>query len=62
MTYSEGAKFIGRGADIELGGLSIYVTVTDFKQSYGKDRWLVSPVCGKGEIWVENVTVRDEQE
>ena len=30
--------------------------VRDFKQSYGKDRWLVEPVAGSGSTWVEKIT------
>ncbi len=36
-------------------GFEIWVEIKDFKQSYGRDRWLVTPASGKGEAWVENI-------
>jgi len=39
---------------INLGGLEIGVVIMDIKQVWGKTRFLVSPVTGKGEVWVEN--------
>lgn len=36
-------------------GFTITVKILDYKHSYGRDRWLVSPVSGKGEAWVENI-------
>jgi hypothetical protein len=36
-----------------MDGLEIPVTVTDHKTAYGRDRWLVAPVGGKGQRWVE---------
>ena len=36
-------------------GFTIIVEILDFKQSYGRNRWLVKPVSGQGEAWVENV-------
>lgn len=38
---------------ISLGGLTVEVTVLDYKNSWGKDRWLVTPVAGEGQTWVE---------
>ena len=36
-------------------GFEILVEIIDFKQSYGRDRWLVRPVEGKGKAWVEKI-------
>ncbi len=58
-TLKEQADTIGRKAQIELGGLLIYVTVLDFKNSYGKDRWQVAPEAGIGAIWVEGIELID---
>lgn len=44
---------IGKKGSISMDGLSIEVKVVDFKQSYGRDRWLVTPVSGKGQKWIE---------
>ena len=44
-------------AYIEYKGLEIEVEVKDHKNSYGKDRCLVTPISGKGEVWMENVSI-----
>lgn len=41
------------GASFDGKGLLVEVTVLDYKTSWGKDRWLVTPVAGSGQIWVE---------
>lgn len=38
-------------------GISIEVEVLDFKVSYGQNRWLVKPVAGDGQCWVEQITL-----
>ena len=38
---------------IPFGTLMVKVMVLDYKQAYGKDRWLVTPVAGDGQVWVE---------
>jgi len=54
MTYKEKAERIGKGARVSFGKLKIEVTVLDYKYTYGRDRWLVAPVSGSGEIWIES--------
>lgn len=49
----ENLKNIGRKAYIQVGGLDVEVVIKDFKNSYGKNRWLVVPTSGRGEVWVE---------
>jgi len=49
-------EFVGKAATVKLGGLVVEVTVIDVKNSYGRDRYLISPVSGTGEIWVEAIT------
>lgn len=48
------AKWLHKKVHVYLGGLSIAVVIMDIKQAYGKNRFLVSPAQGKGEIWVES--------
>lgn len=55
MTLKEMQKFINRKVHIFLGGLRVAVVVMDVKMAYGKARYLVSPVTGTGEIWVEAI-------
>lgn len=52
------SQYVGKFGVISLGGLEIDVAIMDVKQSYGKSRFLVSPVTGKGTIWVENVILQ----
>lgn len=49
-------KNVGKRAFVALGKFKVEVEIKDYKRSYGQDRWLVSPVAGSGEAWVENVT------
>lgn len=46
---------IGKKGSIYVGGLRVAVKVLDVKISYGKPRWLVTPVEGADEVWVESV-------
>ncbi len=55
MDYAKIAKVIGSKVTIELGGLKVAVKVLNYKNSYGRDRWKVTPVSGSGEIWVEKL-------
>lgn len=50
-------KYVGKKATINCAGLQIEVNIVDVKMSYGKERFKVSPVAGKGEVWVEQVTL-----
>lgn len=60
MDYERVAKIIGHRAIIEISSLKIEVEVLNYKQSYGKDRWLVQPVAGSGQIWMENIVMAEE--
>ena len=35
------------------GGMAVEVELVDFKNSYGRNRWLIKPVAGTGEVWTE---------
>ncbi len=48
---------IGKKGFISVGGMTVGIEILDFKVSYGKERWLVKPVVGKGEVWVEEVDI-----
>ena len=50
-------QFVGKKGTIKAGGMIVEVEIKDYKNSYGRDRFLVSPVTGKGEVWVEQVTL-----
>jgi len=56
----EKLKLIGQTVHIHIKfrkqkGLKIKVKILDYKSSYGNDRYLVTPVEGSGEVWVENI-------
>ena len=55
MKGSEIINYIGKQGWIEFGKLMVDVKILDYKRSYGRDRWLVTPVSGSGQVWVENV-------
>lgn len=54
-TFNELQQYINRKMDINLGGLRVSIVILDIKMSYGRTRFLVSPVAGKGEVWVESI-------
>lgn len=52
MTVSELALYIGAQGTIVIDKLHVQVKIIDAKTSYGQDRFLVTPIYGKGEQWV----------
>ncbi len=50
-------EYIGKKVSVPLGGVWVNMKVVDVKQAYGKDRFLVIPVEGSGEVWVEKVNL-----
>lgn len=51
-------KFVGKkGYIVIIGGMMVDVKIKDVKNSYGRTRYLVTPVQGSGEAWVENITM-----
>lgn len=48
-------EMVGKKAKIRSGALLFNVRVLDYKRSYGKDRWLVEPTDGTGQMWVEQL-------
>jgi len=49
---------VGKTGTINVNGLIVEVTIKDYKNSYGRDRFLVTPVAGKGEVWTELVIIK----
>lgn len=35
--------------------VNVRVLILDIKQSYGRTRYLIRPVAGEGEMWVEKI-------
>jgi hypothetical protein len=54
MTHLEAAALINKPAIWNAGnGLSFRVSIKDIKRSYGCTRYLVAPIDGSGETWVQ---------
>ena len=47
---------VGDTGYVECNGLTVSGKITDYKNSYGKDRFEVTPLQGSGRVWIENVT------
>lgn len=60
METTEKVKKLGTIAIIKMDKIFVNVYIVNFKSSYGRDRWLVKPVSGSGEVWVENVIFTEE--
>lgn len=54
MTTLDLSPHIGTLATWHINGLSISVTIRDCKRSYGRTRYLIAPVAGQGEVWVQD--------
>lgn len=55
MTAQDFVALLGRTGTIRLNDLSLKVKVKDVKEVWGKVRYLVTPLAGAGEQWMENV-------
>ena len=45
-------KWFHRKVNIILGGLTVSVVIMDIRTAWGRTQFQVSPVAGKGDIWV----------
>jgi len=54
-TQNQVASMVGKVGHVFVGGLKVKVFIDDYKFTYGRDRYLVRPVEGSGEIWIEHV-------
>lgn len=52
-TKAKVEQYVGKQGWYSVGAMKIKVEIMDYKNSYGKDRWLVKPVAGRGEVWTE---------
>lgn len=49
-------KYMNKKAYAFLGGLKVEVTITNIKQVWGKERFLITPISGSGAVWTECVS------
>lgn len=62
MTAAEMAKYIGKRATVSGSGTTKFeVEIVDVKERWGILRFLVTPVAGSGESWVEHVNMMNER-
>jgi hypothetical protein len=46
-----------KGTIVVSNGLTVTVQILDVKVEWGRTRWLVTPVEGAREAWVEHVSI-----
>ena len=51
----EQMQAVGRVGTIQVGALRVRVTVIEAKRAYGHVRYLVTPVAGGGEQWMQAI-------
>ncbi len=57
MTAKDQIGNIGKFATIKLRDLIIEVQIQDWRLSFGANQWQVTPVSGKGSLWIEDVYI-----
>lgn len=58
MSIKELGKAIDTTALLSEGVLSFPVLIKDAKMAYGQARYLITPIGGKGEVWVNKERVK----
>jgi len=58
MTMLESQKIIGANAFLRVEAFSVMVEIMDVKQAYGNTRYLVEPIGGHGEAWVDKSRIK----
>lgn len=53
MTSLQLSKAIGQTVMLEARGLSFLCSIKDARESFGRPQFLVAPLMGSGEIWVD---------
>jgi len=60
MNIKEQSKLIGQIKNYAVsngsGKMSVKVEILDVKSAYGRERFLIKPIKGEGEIWVEQLS------
>jgi hypothetical protein len=54
MTTIGLSHYIGLVASWRTGSLSVAVRIVDCKRSYGRVRYLITPVAGTGQQWIQD--------
>lgn len=61
MTALNLSRLLGLDCLYTVNGLEIAVRILDAKRSYGRTRYLVTPIQGSKSVWVETGLVLPEQ-
>ncbi len=51
-------QLIGKVMNYAVGELVVRVTVLDYKNTWGCERYSITPVAGTGKIWVNITSLR----
>jgi hypothetical protein len=51
------ADIVGSVVHISYGALTFEVRATQHRRVFGRDEWLVTPVNGSGEMWLQNIAL-----
>ena len=54
MTTAELMAYVGQTELLSSDKLRFFVRILDAKIAYGRVRFLVSPVSGEGQVWVDS--------
>ena len=55
ITPADATALVGKTASVTFNELTFAVRVTAAKVAYGHVRFLVTPVAGRGAVWVGNI-------
>jgi len=58
MTMNDSIKMVGKTGQVRENGLVFDVWIKDVKQAYGVLRYLVTPVRGHGQTWMNAERIR----
>ena len=58
MTMNDLIKMVGKTGQVRENGLVFDVQIKDVKQAYGVLRYLVTPVRGYGQTWMNAERIR----
>ncbi len=57
MSTKDSQFLLNKEATYRINGLQVRVKIVDVKLSYGQTRFLIQPVAGTGEVWVDQSSV-----
>ena len=52
VSIMEIADRVGKQAAYNINGINVDIKIIDIRQVYGNTRYLITPLAGTGQIWV----------